>query len=344
MSLNSISRRAFLWGVAGFCAALPAGCKGMADGGGVAASGLAAGCRVRLPNPYTESGKPIVAVVRGTEFKSMLAKGMELLGGFARFGSDKPVIIKPNFVWARPYPTSTDGASVLAVIELLRREGFSDVTVAEFVTKRTGLGGVGESFDFYGFNEKAGAGGFRIDPLADDEVAEVRDGRWIAMQRVGVFRRIYEAPLIIDMPTLKEHNFSKFTCALKNMMGAVDQQSCADMHSQNDRSVARETRLQHGRLAIAEIAQAVNPDLTIMDARTVIGKTHAVFAGGIPREANRVIISGDPLAADRVAAGVLAECYDPFEVAVTDDTFSHAARIGLGTALLDNIAIKEATA
>ncbi len=344
MSMNYFSRRAFLWGVAGFCAALPAGCKGMVDGGGVAASGMAAGCRVRLPNPYTENGKPIVAVVRGAEFKSMLAKGMELLGGFARFGSDKQVIIKPNFVWERSYPTSTDGESILAVIETLRREGFGDVTVAELVTEHPGSGGVGRSFDLYGFNEKAAAGGFRIDPLDDDEVVEVRDGRWVAMQRVGVFRRIYEAPLIIDMPTIKEHQFTKFTCALKNIMGAVDQKSCADMHMQDDDDVAPEMRLHHGRLAVAEIAHAVSPDLTIIDARTVIGKTHSVHWGGIPREANRVIISGDPLAADRVAAGVLAECYDPFEVAVTDDTFNHAARIGLGTATLGNIVIRKATA
>jgi uncharacterized protein (DUF362 family) len=342
MAGRRIGRRAFLYGAAGICAAGAVGWR-LLDHGVKGSAGKAA-CRRRSPNPYLENGKPVVAVVRGTDFKSMLTKGMEMLGGFAVLGRGRPVVIKPNFVWARPYPTSTDGASILSTIELLRRDGFDEITVAEYVSKRTASGGLGESFDFYGFNEKAAAGGFKLDPLEGDEVVEVSDARWRALGRVGVYSRIYNAPLVIDMPTLKEHNFTKFTCALKNMMGAVDGRTCAEMHMRDRRDVTSDVRLGHSRLAIAEIAHAVNPDLTIIDARTVIGKTHAVFAGGIPRQADRVIISGDAVAADSVAASVLAECYEPFSIEAVDDTLNHAVSLGFGVAGGDGIAVKEAVA
>jgi uncharacterized protein (DUF362 family) len=344
-----IDRRAFLYGAAGSAIGLASLSVATAAGCGwfesdVRGSAGTVPCRGRVPNPYLENGKPVVAVVRGTEFKSMLAKGMELLGGFARLGAERPVVIKPNFVWAHPYPTSTDGASILSVIELLKREGFGEITVAEYVSKRATAGGLGESFDFYGFNEKATAGGFKLDGLEGGEVVEVGDARWTALGRVGVFSRIYNAPLVIDMPTLKEHSFTKFTCALKNMMGAVDERSCAEMHLRGRRDITGEVRLVHSRLAIAEIAHAVNPDLTIIDARTVLGKTHAVFAGGVPREANRVIISGDAVAADYVAAQVLAECYEPFAVEMLGDTLTCAAGLGLGAAEPKGIVVKEAVA
>ena len=89
--------------------------------------------RKRLPNPYMENGKPVVVIVKGMDFKAMLAKGMEMLGGFSKFGTDKSVILKPNFVFDKrtKYPTTTDENSVLATVRYLQKEGFKDITVAD---------------------------------------------------------------------------------------------------------------------------------------------------------------------------------------------------------------------
>lgn len=345
MPRKGFTRRDFLGGAVGLCAAAPLG-LGKAIRSRPFLSGFAQP-RSRLPNPYVENCKPIVAVVRGTDFKAMLAKGMEMLGGFARFGSDKAVHLKPNFVAPSPYPVTTDGDSLVATAELLQKEGFNDVTIAEWGSMG-GRNSVIPTLAFYRYRlpDKAEAGGFKILDLWKDEVVQVKDERWTAMPFCGVFKSAYETPLIIDMPTIKQHSVLQFTCALKNIMGQIDKQARMDMHRMGPayEKEDRETKLKMAHLSVAELAHAVNPELTIIDARQIIGKSHHFTSGGIGFDANRVIISGDPLAADLVAANVLAEFYDGFDISVTDLTFNYAAALGLGVNDPEGIVIKDVSA
>lgn len=111
----------------------------------------------------------------------------------------------------------------------------------------------------------------------------------------------------------------------------------------NHTFVSREERLKSAHLATAEIAAAVNCELTIIDARYAIGKSHHFKSGGVSVKPDRIIISGDTLAADWVAASLLAEYYDGFQVEMARPHLDHAAKIGLGAADIDSVIIKEVT-
>ncbi len=228
----------------------------------------------------------------------------------------------------------------------MQKEGFKDITIAEW-----GSLGRGDSvqptkaFKFYGLDKKAEKGGFKIKDLCYDEVVRVKDDRWVAMPSVGIFKYVYETPLIINMPTIKQHSQLQFTCALKNMMGLIDKQTRMDMHRIGPAYEAedRDTRLHMSHLAVAEIAAAIDPELTIIDARYGIGKSHHFTSGGVSVKPDRIIISGDSLAADRVAAEVLAEYYDGFQVEMAQPQLDHAAHLGLGAASIDDVIIKNVT-
>jgi len=343
-----LTRRSFLGGAMSLLAAGAMPGKAGPRGTDVPAGGRP--IRRRLANPYLEGGKPIVVVVRGTEFPAMLAKGMTALGGFARFGAGRPVVVKPNFVFDKitKYPTTTDDLSVLTLVEFLQKEGFRDITVADRRGKKAN-GRAGGKFEWSGLNDKAAAGGFRTDSLLDNEVAEtvlVRDARWTEMPGYGVIKTIYDAELIINMPTLKRHPMTNLSCSLKNLMGVLDVPTTETMHLWLPEDKARHDAMSEEALnrrlclAIAEAASAVNPEVTVIDARTVLSRHHLDHVSGGPLQADRLIISGDPLAAEKVAADILKEVSPQYELGLGKEMLERAAKLGLGVADPDGIILQ----
>lgn len=336
MSPLSINRRTLLGGTVGFCASASLGLFACQQGKQIFAR------RERLPNPWLENGKPVVVVIRGSDFNGMLAKGLELLGGFGKFGSAVPVMIKPNFISPSAYPETTDGSSIVAVVEALKRDGFNDITIADAGARSRPAK---RSFDFHSLVEKSAAGGFRLRDLADDNYLLVKDDAWTYMPEIEVFESAYRAPLIVNMPVVKQHSRAQFSCALKNNVGPITFISRSALHRAKEiGELPTEAVTGNMKKAIAEVAAAVNPEITIIDAREVMSRAHHRSQGGNITAASRIIISGDMLAADRVAAQVLAECGDGFEVSMTVDTFNHAASLGLGAAGLDDVIVKEISA
>jgi len=344
-----LTRRAFIGSSVGLCIAAPAFLKGLTQDGENGETFVPV--RKRLPNPYMDNGKPLVVVVKGTDYSAMLAKGMETLGGFSRFDTGRSVILKPNFVFDKrtKYPTTTDEQSVLTTVDFLKKEGFTNITVADRRGNKVN-GRAGGKFEWSGLNDKAATGGFTTDSLMDNEQAEtvvVKDSRWSVMPRYGVIKKIYDADLIINMPTLKRHSQTNLTCSLKNMMGVLDVPTTNNMHLWGDENKAEYESLGSEKvtrrlcLTIAEAASAVNPEVSVIDARQVLCKNHVSIADGMLRDANRLIISGDPLAADIVAAKILKDVCEEYDLGPTRDTFEYAAKLGIGAADPGGFIIKE---
>jgi uncharacterized protein (DUF362 family) len=349
MNQSYRTRRRLIWEIAGLCLAGPSALKAFAETGSNQTT--RAPIRKRLANPYVENGKPVVVVVRGTEFEAMLSRGMELLGGFARFGMSKSVVVKPNFVFDKRtrYPVTTDATSVLTTVEFLQKEGFKDITEADRRGNRKN-GRAGGKFDWSGLNDKAEEGGFSTDSLMDDakaETVQVISKQWSQMPSYGVIQKIYEADLIINMPTLKRHSQTHLTCSMKNMMGVLDVPSTQNMHLWGDENKKAHDELgvdavmRRLCLTVAEAAMAVSPEMTIIDARKVLCKDHVSYQTGEPRDANCLIISGDQVAADVCAAGVLKDVYEPYELGYTKETFDYAAKLGVGVADPNGFVVKE---
>lgn len=344
---KGLTRRSFLGGALGLLVAGAAAAGSARRGAVVPRPGQDATSlrspRRRLPNPYQEGGKPVVVVVRGTDFAAMLAKAMAALGGFARFGAAHPVVVKPNFVFDKVtrYPTTSDEGAVLTLVEFLQKEGFRDITVADRRGKKAADGRAGGKFEWSGLNDKAEAGGFKTDSLLDNDVAPtvmVKDDRWTELPAYGVLKAIYDAPLIINMPTLKRHAMSALSGSLKNLMGVLDVPTTETMHLWLPEQKARHDALSKDELdrrlcaSIAEAASAVNPELTVIDARTVLRRHHLDHVSGGPVAANRLIISGDAVAAERAAVDVLKEAAPEYELGIGREMLDRAAALGLGAA------------
>lgn len=296
--------------------------------------------RTRRPNPYvTGDGKPIVVVVRGTDYAAMLARGMEVLGGFSLLG-EGAVVLKPNLVLPIPWPYTTDPDSLVTVAAALRAEGFRRITVADWGGDMWSPGNDAPTgaIPFLGLDALAAQKKFKLKDLAGAPVAIVKDPRWRYMREVRLRQFIHKAPIIVSMPVLKQHNSVVLTAAVKNFVGTIDGFGRQMMHYGDN--LPESQLYEHTLRAVAEVASAVNPDLSIIDARRIVADHHYDPAQGRILNCGRLIISGDMVAADLVADRIVGQKVSTYSRAEAAKLLSHVAELTGGPKSLDEVAVR----
>ncbi|WP_027717953.1 DUF362 domain-containing protein [Desulfovirgula thermocuniculi] len=293
--------------------------------GVLAALGLA-GCRLprpsgekaapQTPAPYTPppmqaapARGPDLAVVEGDNYEELLEKGLEAMGGIARFvQKGNLVVLKPNFSVPRApeEACTTSPRLVAALVKKCLEAGAREVRVIDhpFFNGETCL----EKTGMRRAVREAGGKVYVLDALNDRYYTRVEIGGQ-ALREVHFSRDVLEADVFINMPILKHHVATKLTMGLKNMMGLVW-----------DRGVFHARGLHR---PIAELAAFKKPHLIVMDAVRGITSNGPTGPGPI-REFRRLILGTDPVAVDAYGARLFG--LDPAEI----EHLRLAAGMGLG--------------
>ncbi len=272
-------------------------------------------------NPFRAGGKSLVAIVHGDDVPRMVRRALELLGGVERLDlAGRGVLVKPNVVSGEPPPATTDPRVVTAVIELARGAGAASLAVGDMSAvlalptrpnlARTGIARAAEA---------AGAAVLAFD---EGEWVEVHPPAAELAQTVYVAKAAYEAPRLVSVPAIKAHRSATFSCALKNTVGCV--------HGKNKPWAYGSSRWEP---SIAELNLAVRPHLYVVD-----GLRTMVAGGPWSGEAaatDLVLASGDPVALDVVALGLLKHFARSERIARQGDVWDNgqirrAVALGLG--------------
>ena len=139
---------------------------------------------------------------------------------------------------------------------------------------------------------------------------------------------------------LKTHGNAFMTCALKNFYGAVCYSQRMDSHNQLKKlgGQGRDFFMK----TIAEFADAMRPELTIVDARKILTVRGPSFKpGSVIKDINKIIISGDMVATDAYCAQILDDNDEGFDREMITPTLRYAEELGLGTANLSRVKIIE---
>jgi len=244
-----------------------------------------------VANPFKAGGKSLVALVHGDDVPAMVRRAVELLGGIERLDlKGKQTLVKPNVVSGNPPPTTTDPRVVKAVVDLARAAGAGPLAVGDMSAvltlptrpnlERTGIARVAQ---------EAGA-----------TLLAFEEGEWVEVEppgaefatRVYVAKAAYEAERLISVPVVKTHRSASFSCALKNSVGCIHGKNKPWAYGGNG-----------WEPAVAELNLTVHPHLFVAD-----GLTSMVAGGPWSGEAaptNVILASGDPIALDVVALGLL---------------------------------------
>jgi uncharacterized protein (DUF362 family) len=260
-------------------------------------------------------GRTDIFVIYGNQPEQMVAPVLERLDILSELPKEKPIGIKPNLVVSKPSDSgaTTDPKIVSAVIRYLQSHGFFNLVIME----STWLGDdIETAFQVCGYEDISKQFGVPLLNMRKDSGVRIREGE----MSIKVCRKATELGYLINIPVMKAHCQTDFTCALKNLKGIIPDLEKRRFHALDLHQ------------PIAYLNKVVKTDLVIVDG--IIGDlTHE--EGGNPVQMNRIIAGVDPVLVDAYAATLIG--YRPDEI----EYIAIADRIGVGTSDLSTATIHE---
>ncbi len=161
----------------------------------------------------------MVAVMGGNP-DAMFDLGIQELGGMGTFvRKGQTVVVKPNIGWdvIPELAANTNPLLVKRIIEHCLKAGAKDV----YVFDHTIDNGV-NCYKNSGIEKAAKSAGAKVVPaISEKYYQEVEIPGGIKLKKTKVHELIMETDVFINVPVLKDHNSTRMTCCLKNMMGVV---------------------------------------------------------------------------------------------------------------------------
>jgi uncharacterized protein (DUF362 family) len=292
-----------------------------------AGAGIAAGAALSLGG-YDKlwAAKPIiskydmVAVMGGTP-EAMFDLGIQELGGMGTFiQKGQKVLIKPNIGWdvIPELAANTNPGLIKRIIEHCFKAGAKEVYVFDHTCDNWV-----SCYKNSGIEKAAKSARAKVVPAnSENYYQEVPIPGGVRLKSAKVHELLLDTDVFINVPVLKDHNSTRMTACLKNMMGVVW-----------DRGFWHENNLNQ---CIADYAlYEKKPALNIVDCYNVMVK-HGPM--GVSKEdlvqMKSQIISIDWVAADAAAAKMLGVDVEKIEY------IPIAHNMGLGNMRLESLNIK----
>jgi uncharacterized protein (DUF362 family) len=260
-----------------------------AGGGDAAAGGAVLPLSTR---PGAQEGPPrgLLAVARGADPAAIARQAVEALGGMEKFvARGDRVLLKPNIGWDRrpKFAANTNPDVVASVACMCLEAGASKVIVTDSPCNNPA-----RCFDRSGLEKSlAGLDVDLVLPTDRDYVEKNLGGEVLGTW--PVLRSALESDKIINIPIAKHHSSAILSMGMKNWFGILG-------------GGTRRGRLhQEMALAIAELANAARPVLTVLDAYRILFR-NGPQGGSLSdtKTIETVIASADPVAVDAYGAGL----------------------------------------
>ena len=230
-----------------------------------------------------------------------VCKSMDALSVADDMKPDLKVVIKPNLIIAKgpDIPATTHPVVVKAVVRWLKERGVSNITIAE------SSGGPYNAEYMKHIYRVCGMNGVEPDArLNMDFTAQtVQCAEGFANHTFHLITPIVEADYIINICKLKTHAMTGYSGGIKNLFGTIPGLEKPQMHY-------RWPDIEDFSNMLLELAQTVNPQLTIIDAIDAMegdGPT-----GGTSHPLHMLLTARDCYTQDYFAAGLMG--LDPREI------------------------------
>ncbi len=246
------------------------------------------------------AAKEKLLVVEGRDAPRMLGKGLEVLPGFEAAVRGKRIMIKPNATGFQPYPVTTDPVLLRALITELKRRGAAAITLCD-APSYAGIAAsrVFSKLGYFDLGREQNIGVLCCDPVRGSQHVSVSRPEWTRNRVLLTNRFVRDADLVVNLAIPKRHHAADFSCALKNHFGCTADTFRTLAHSREKDGFFDDS--------LVEFADAVRPELTIVDARQLLTRSGPGFTPGKSeiKKGDQLVISGDMVAIDSFCAGLM---------------------------------------
>ncbi len=276
-----------------------------------------------MTNSVSESAA--VSIIRCEQYdpdtvSGAIGKALDEIGGIEGLISPGDrVLLKPNLLSAKApeRAVTTHPMIVKAVAERVRAAG-----ATPFIGDSPGgvLRGVRRVWENTGMAAMAEKAGIEMVNFEASGSKEIRSGKYL----FHVAKPVLEADAVINIGKLKTHTLTLFTCAVKNMFGAVPGFRKSELHKEFPKPG------EFSRMLV-ELYGIVKPDINIVDA--VLAMEGNGPSSGDPKKLGVILAGKDAVAVDAVAADMIG-----FKRG-TVQTTKIAGELGLGVSDIEDIRI-----
>jgi uncharacterized protein (DUF362 family) len=160
----------------------------------------------------------------------------------------------------------------------------------------------------------------------------------LPLARAEISRMLLSGDVFINMPIIKDHEATRFTCNLKNMKGACSRSTCQRFHYGDSSPLANLFKGGYDNLellaqSMADVNLIGRPELSVVDATEILA-TNGPSGPGEVRKPMEVIAATNCLAADMYAARHLGLDWQDLLV------IQYAQRHGYGPRQMKDITIQ----
>lgn len=229
-----------------------------------------------------EAGKvyPGLAVVHGKDAEKMVRAAVDKIGGISRFiKPGEKVLIKPNVAWDRQpeQAANTNPDVVGTVVKLCLEAKASEVWVTD-----NSVNDPYRCFARSGIENAVKRAGGRVRITTEKDFV-LTDLKGESLKVWPVSRFYHDVDKLINLPIVKNHSLSKCTMGMKNLYGSLGGQ--------------RNRLHQDINTSIADLATAIRPTFTILDATRILRRNGPTGGDLSDVSAGDTVIAGTDIVA-----------------------------------------------
>ncbi len=234
------------------------------------------------------------------EVGGALERAMSLIKYDRSKTKGKTVLLKVNCLMAAPPErhVTTHPSIVSALCQWFLKNGAKTVQIGE----SSGVGGHGRTTSALkqcGMAQVAEKLGAELVDFDRRKIVTIEK----PYMKLGIAEPALKADLLVSVPKLKTHTFTKYTGAVKNVFGCLPGDAKANVH----RVAGGEPRFSE---MLVDIYSLVKPRLAVMDA--VWGMEGNGPTSGPPRKIGAILASENPVELDLAAAWMVG--FEPMEI------------------------------